>query len=188
MDELDNDSPITRPLTLEDVKLAVRTAATAYGCLKFTLVGRGSIAASMPDSADGLRSTIDIDLFPPWEPEKALLWAVADTKIGRYSVFQNEHGFYVERVGEWTLLSQPKGWDQRALKLVIDDIEVLVIHPLDLAYNKLEAGRDKDIAFMREGLTSGAYLFSEVESFIIEHSPDQATRDLILFNLNLALK
>ena len=187
MDELDDDTPISRPLTFEDVKLAVRTAAAAYGSQQFTLVGRGSLAASMPDSAESLRATIDIDLFPPWKPEQALPWAVADTKIGRYSVFQDQHGFYVERVGEWTLLNQPHGWEDRALKFEIDGVHVVVIHPLDLAYNKLEAGRRKDIDFMREGLSSGAYNLAEVESFIREHAPDDATRDLILANLTQAL-
>ena len=186
MDELDDDTPITRPLTFEDVMLAVQTAAEAYGCRQFTLVGRGSLAASMPDSAETLRATIDIDLFPPWNPDQALPWAVQDTKIGRYSVFQDKHGFYVERVGEWTLLNQPAGWEDRALKLVIDGIDVVVLHPLDLAYNKLEAGREKDIEFMRDGLVCGAYKLAEVEAFIHEHAPDRSTLDLILTNLGQA--
>ncbi len=188
MDDIEDHYPRTRPLTIEDVKLAVRTAAAAYGCRQFTLVGRGSTAASMPESAEKLRSTIDIDLFPTWEPEKAQSWTEADTQIGRYSQFQHENGFYVERLGEWTLLSQPKGWEQRAIRLVVDDIDVLVLHPLDLAYNKLEAGRAKGIEFMREGLNCGAYKLAELEAFIREHSPDESTRDLILKNLDQSVR
>ena len=186
MDDLEDDLPLSRPLTLQDVRLAVRTAAESYGASQFTIVGRGSLAASMPDSAEKLRSTIDIDLFPPWDESKAVTWAVADTQIGRYSAFQEKNGFYVERVGEWTLMTQAAGWNERALHLELDGVEVLVLHPLDLAYNKLEAGREKDIAFMREGLNCKAYDYVEVLEFIQEHAPDSDTRQMILENLRQA--
>lgn len=165
---------------------AVKKAAEVYGERLFIIVGRGSLSATMPDAAASLRMTGDIDLFSPFNAERLDAWVEADSLVSVESSFFIEHGFYIERVGEWTLISQPAGWQERALALTIDDIEVLVIHPLDLAYNKLEAGRDKDIAFMREGLTSGAYKFAEVESFIREHAPDDGTRELILANLNLS--
>ncbi len=68
----------------------------------------------------------------------------------------------------------------------IDDIEVFVLHPLDLAYNKLEAGRAKDIEFMREGLRCRAYSFDEVSDFIVRFAPEDETRRLILENLRRA--
>lgn len=186
MDDLEDDLPLSRPLTMQDVRLAVRTAAESYGSREFTIVGRGSLAASMLESADKLRSTIGNDLFPPWDESKAVTWAVADTKIGRYSSFQEKNGFYVERVGEWTLMTQAAGWNERALRLEVDGIEVLVLHPLDLAYNKLEAGREKDIAFMREGLNCKAYDYVEVLEFVQKYAGDRMTRDLILENLRKA--
>ena len=186
MDDLEDDLPLSRPLTMQDVRLAVRTAAESYGSRQFTIVGRGSLAASMPESADKLRSTIDIDLFPPWDETKAGAWAAVDTNIGRYSLFQEKNGFYVERVGEWTLMTQAAGWNERAMRLEVDGIEILVLHPLDLAYNKLEAGREKDIVFMREGLNCKAYDFVEVRDFVHKHAPDPDTRELILENLRKA--
>lgn len=190
-----NPNPITvgqdlinpKPLGYSEFVTAVRKAAEVYGERMFVVVGRGSLSATMPDAAASLRMTGDIDLFSPFNAERMDAWTEADRTVSVESAFFIEHGFYIERVGEWTLLSQPAGWQQRALALTIDDIEVLVIHPLDLAYNKLEAGRPKDIAFLREGLTSGAYKLADVEAFIREHAPDDSTRDLILTSLNLSL-
>ncbi len=137
----------------------------------------------MPQGSPLLRSTEDIDLYPPPDSSKTALWAAKDVDLGVHSSFFAEHGFYVQRVGDWTLLTQPSGWRDRALRFAIDDITAIVLHPLDLAYNKLEAGRDKDLDFMSEGLASGAYQLGEVEAFILKHAPDDATCELILKNL-----
>ena len=177
-----------KPLGYAEFVTAVRKAAEIYGERMFIVVGRGSLSATMPEAAASLRMTGDIDLFAPFNPDRIDAWTQADPSVSVESSFFLEHGFYIERVGEWTLISQPPGWQQRALSLKVDDVDVLAIHPLDLAYNKLEAGREKDIDFMREGLTNGAYKLAEVEAFIREHSPDEATRELILNNLNLALR
>ncbi len=185
---IDDDQEPSRTLSMDDVILAVRTAAEAYGVKSFVVVGRGSLAASMSGASAELRATMDVDLFPPWDESKAAVWAAADTRIGRRSAFRAEHGFYVERVGEWTLLSQPKGWEDRALRMRVDDIEVAVLHPLDLAYNKLEAGREKDLAFMAEGLRSGAFVYAEVRRFIENAELDVDMRPMVLQALDAAKK
>jgi hypothetical protein len=153
-----------KPLGYQEFIIAVRKAADIYGERLFIVVGRGSLSATMPHASENLRMTGDIDLFAPFQADKLDAWVAADPMVSVESPFFLEHGFYIERVGEWTLLSQPPGWQERALTLKVDEIDVLVLHPLDLAYNKLEAGRQKDIDFMREGLTSGAYSFAEVDA------------------------
>jgi len=130
--------------------------------------------------------TADIDLFAPFRPDRVSAWAEADRLVSVESEFFVKHGFYIERVGEWTLMSQPPGWQDRAIALKVDDIDVLVLHALDLAYNKLEAGRRKDLEFMREGLDCGAYKLDEVKTFVADHAPDEVTRELILKNLEEA--
>ncbi|MFZ4595255.1 MAG: DUF6036 family nucleotidyltransferase [Verrucomicrobiaceae bacterium] len=175
-------------LGFDEFCAAIRAASKAYGEKEFVVVGRGSLSASMPATGPLLRSTEDIDLFPPPDEAKVAAWAVADQSLGLHSDFFAQHGFYVQRVGEWTLVTQPPSWRERAIRIEIDDITAIVLHPLDLAYNKLEAGRIKDLDFMREGLSSGAYKFDEVEAFIRGHAPDDSTRDLILANLNQAVQ
>lgn len=175
-----------KPLTLASFEIAIRTAAEVYGEKLFIVVGRGSVAVTLPGSSDHLRSTADIDLFAPFDPAKVDAWAQLDGSISVESPFFIENGFYIERVGEWTLISQPSGWQERATHLEVDDIEVFVLHPLDLAYNKLEAGRPKDIEFMREGLNCKAYDYVEVLEFIQKHAPDPETREMILERLRQA--
>ncbi len=177
-----------KPLGYQEFITAVRKAADIYGERLFVVVGSGSLSATMPHASEALRMTGDIDLFAPFQPERLDAWVAADSLVSVESRFFLDHGFYIERVGEWRLLSQPTGWQQRALTLKVDDIDVLVLHPIDLAYNKLEAGRQKDINFMRVGLSSGAYSMAEVETFIRQHAPDDATRDLILANLYQAVE
>lgn len=134
---MDRRVPSAVPLTFASFEVAIRKAAEVDGERQFIVVGRGSVAVTLPDSSDDLRRTNDIDLFAPFDPAKADAWAKADASVAAESPFFVEHGFYIERVGEWTLLSQPAGWPQRATQMQIDDIVVIVLHPLDLAYKLL---------------------------------------------------
>lgn len=172
-----------KPLTFASFEIAIRKAAEVYSEKLFIVVGRGSVAVTLPASSDNLRRTGDIDLFAPFDETKVNNWAALDATLAAESSFFIENGFYIERVGEWTLLTQPSGWQERAVQLKVDDIEVYVLHHLDLAYNKLEAGRPKDIEFMREGLNCKAYDYVEVLEFIQKHAPDQETREMILEKL-----
>lgn len=181
------DIASAKPLTFVAFEKAIRKAAEVYGESRFIVVGRGSVAVTLPNSSDELRRTADIDLFAPFDPAKIDAWAAMDSTVSVESSFFVENGFYIERVGEWTLMSQPAGWQDRAKQLCIDGIEVFVLHSLDLAYNKLEAGRSKDIEFMKEGLSCKAYQYDEVRDFITQHAPDRDTRELILRNLRLAV-
>lgn len=179
---------IAHPLALEfkHFATAIKKAAEVYQRDHFFVVGRGSLSASMPTAPATLRTTADIDLFSTFDKALVDAWAEADPSVGAGSEFFAENGFYIERVGEWTLMEQPAGWQERAIALQIEGIDVLVLHPLDLAYNKLEAGRPKDIEFMREGLTCKAYDYVEVLEFIQKHAPDSIRREEILENLRKA--
>lgn len=173
-------------LGTEDFRAAILAAAEVYGRREFVVVGRGSLSASLPDSSHLLRMTEDIDLFPLGADLDFEMLAKHDPELGLQSDFFARHGFYVQRVGDWTVMGQPAGWQERALRFDIEGVQALVLHPLDLAYNKLEAGRPKDIDFMREGLNCKAYDYLEVRDFIQKHAPDHDTREMILEKLRQA--
>ncbi len=179
---------VANPLALdrEHFFTAIKKAAEVYRCDHFIVVGRGSLSVSMPDAPAAMRTTGDIDLFSTFDPALVDQWAAADSSVGAGSEFFDQHGFYIERVGEWTLMDQPEGWQDRAIKLNIEDIDVLVLHPLDLAYNKLDAGRDKDIDFLAEGFRCGAYQFIEVEQFVLDGAKEDWRRADMLANLQRA--
>jgi hypothetical protein len=173
-------------LGLEEFRAAVRAAAEVYGQREFVVVGRGSLSASLPESAALLRMTEDIDLYPTGEGLDYAVLAGLDPELGVQSDFFAKHGFYVQRVGDWTVMYQPAGWEERAIRLEVDGIKAIVLHPIDLAYNKLEAGRDKDIEFIAEGLRCGVYQLSSLEGFIREGTKEDWKLEALLTNLQKA--
>jgi len=104
-------------------------------------------------------------------------------KFGEESPFSQVHGFYIERIGSWTLMTQPAGWEERATVLEVEGSRVLVLGLYDLVYNKLEANREKDQGFIREGLAKGLIEQGQLEGFIREFAPTSGTRDLLFANL-----
>ena len=181
---------IDNPLALDrqHFATAIKKAAEIYQCDHFIVVGRGSLSVSLPDAPAVMRTTSDIDLFSTFDEARVDAWAAADASVGAGSEFFDQYGFYIERVGEWTLMDQPEGWQDRAIKLNVEGIDVLVLHSLDLAYNKLEAGRDKDIEFIAEGLSYGVYQLEIIEAFIRKGAKEDWRLDMLLTNLQRARK
>ncbi|MFN0079560.1 MAG: DUF6036 family nucleotidyltransferase [Prosthecobacter sp.] len=181
---------IDNPLALDrqHFATAIKKAAEVYQCDHFIVVGRGSLSVSMPDAPDVMRTTGDIVLFSTFDQTRVDAWAAADPSVGAGSEFFDQHGFYIQRVGEWTLMDQPEGWQDRAIKLNLEGIDVLVLHSLDLAYNKLEAGRDKDIEFIAEGLRCEVYQLDIIEDYIRKGAKEDCRLDMMLTNLQRARK
>ena len=165
----------TGRLGLAALRMAELTKET-----KFILIGRGTLAVTAPIHLRTLAVSDDIDLWP-LDDEKAAL----DESIelcGEGSEFHREHGFYVERLGSWTMMTQPKGWEERATEVRFGEVSLLVLGLLDLAYNKLEANREKDREFLKEALDAGLLNRVEVGDFVKKHAP-KAVRGEILANL-----
>jgi hypothetical protein len=124
----------------------------------------------------------DIDLWPRFNETAAL--DESRELYGEGSAFHQEHGFYIERVGNWTLLSQPLGWEDRATKLNYGEVSVLVLSLLDLAYNKLEVNRVKDRDFLRAAFREKLFTPDNLRDFIERNPPPwEEARPIILDNL-----
>lgn len=159
-----------RELFEEDLKTALKAAAKAYDRKRFVVVGSASILASHPDAPGYLRLSVDIDMFPI-RKLKTETFKPGDDLVGQASQFESEHDFYVERVGDWTMLSQPEGWLERCVKFEIGDITGYCLDPLDLAYNKTEAGRKKDIDFVAGMINEAIITREELVKFIKDRCP-----------------
>lgn len=159
-----------RELFEEDLKTALKAAAKAYDRKRFVVVGSASILASHPDAPGYLRLSADIDMFPI-RKLKTETFKPGDDLVGQASQFENEHDFYVERVGDWTMLSQPDGWLERCVKFEVEEITGYCLDPLDLAYNKTEAGRKKDIYFVAGMINEAIITRDELEGFIKKCCP-----------------
>ena len=183
---------VGRELFEQDLKLALAAAAPAYKRKQFVIVGSAAILASYPDAPSFLRLSADIDMFPIMKLDTTDFQS-GDEQVGQASQFEVEHDFYIERLGDWTMLSQPEGWFERCVKYstsgVVEGENVTIdgycLHPLDLAYNKLEAGRDKDLNFVAGLLSEGIISLEELEAFIKDGCPHEDFLPAIEKNLEL---
>lgn len=82
---------------------------------------------------------------------KSEIRAVINKKLGVFSQFQIEHGFYADALGLATVIL-PEGWKERLQNLEDESGNVIAkvaeIH--DIAVSKLIAGREKDFVFLKE--------------------------------------
>lgn len=73
-------------------------------------------------------------------------------KLGIFSSFQQENGFYADALGLGTVVL-PKDWEKRLQNLTDDAGETIAlcteIH--DVAVSKFVAGREKDFQFLKDG-------------------------------------
>ena len=167
-------------ITAELIRVAVLKMAELTGESSFVLVGAGSLAITAPGCGELARSD-DVDMWPR-NNETAALDECID-HLGEGSPFHHEYGFYIERVGSWTLLTQPMGWESRATRVNFDGIEVLALGLMDLAYNKLEANRSKDAEFLKNAIDDGLIRLDDLKKFIMDNAPSVETRDIAINNL-----
>ncbi len=83
--------------------------------------------------------------------EKSETRAEINKKLGVFSSYQLEHGFYADALGLATVIL-PTGWQERLQKFEDENGNVIAyvaeIH--DIAISKLIAGREKDFLFLKE--------------------------------------
>jgi hypothetical protein len=141
-----------RELSRADLHLALDTCAEATGEREYIVVGAVSIVGPCAAPPPSLLTSADIDLFPRARESAAINAAIA-ARCGAGSEFEDEHGFYVEGVGRWTLLTALPDWETRLVR--VDSPSGVVgwcLSALDLAVVKLDAARPKDLHYVAEML------------------------------------
>jgi hypothetical protein len=136
-------------MTRAQLEHLIRAAAEIASDDTIVVIGSQAILGQFPDAPAPLRVSIEADLFPLHHPDRAEL---IDGTIGELSPFHTTYGYYAQGVAE-TTAKLPEGWKTRLV--VIDNANTrgakglcLEIH--DLLVSKAVAGRDKDLAFLRE--------------------------------------
>lgn len=168
-------------ITRELLGLAIRQLAQLTGEKEFVAVGRGTLAITAPPELAQLAITDDVDIWPRHNETAALEESIFE--LGEASQFHQEHGFYIERLGAWTLLTQPPGWEDRATVLRFDDNSLLVLGLMDLLYNKLEANRPKDRDFIQEAITCKLADVDALREFVQRFAPNAEARESLLESL-----
>ena len=116
---------------------------------EIVIIGSQSILGQFPDAPMRLLVSMEADVYPKHNPERA---DDVDGAIGEGSAFHELHGYYAQGVGPETAVL-PSGWKDRLVVVKnenTDGITGLCLEVHDLAISKFVAGRHKDVEFIQE--------------------------------------
>jgi hypothetical protein len=146
-----------RELTLDDLKRAGTVLRLSVPDLAEVFVfGSGAVSALHQDLSAHLRRSIDVDFSPIGKPVLYFDSKFVDQYGGPESDFFAENGFYIDYVVQDLLRCTPPGWRERVTILELaPGLHGHFLDPHDIAYNKLWAGRAKDIQWVHGLLGTG---------------------------------
>ena len=130
----------------------IRASVGITGCRNILVIGSQAILGAYPDAPESLLVSIEADVSPLEDPDKADL---IDACIGELSLFHETFGYYAHGVSPEAAIL-PANWKKRLIRIDNPseaDGSGWCLSPLDLAVSKLMAGRPKDIDFVREMLS-----------------------------------
>jgi len=171
-------------MRLHELEHVLRAARGVTNEREFVVIGSQAILAKFPDPPRFLAYSNEVDVYPLHAPEKADL---IDGSIGELSMFHDTYGYYAHGVAPETAVL-PLNWQERAVRLETAGMEGaigLCLHPLDVAYSKLAAGRDKDIAFIREMIRCDLIKGGSLENLVKEETEKRDLQDLLLARLQV---
>ena len=125
---------------------------------ELVVVGSQAVLAQFPDAPDVLLKSLEVDVFPRNDQERA---AEIDGAIGDGSRFHATFDYYAHGVGPETVIA-PAGWEERLIRLEVPAVTTgggtavawcIEVHDLVLA--KLAAGRPHDVEFASEAIQTG---------------------------------
>ena len=153
----------------------LRACKGTTGETEFVIVGSQSILGRHPDAPRVLRQSMELDIYPLNRPE---LSPDIEGSLGRYSQFDTTYGYHADGVGPETA-TLPAGWETRLVRVENDNTGGAVgwcLDPHDLAYAKLAARREKDMAFVVELIRHKFIRPSRIEGFIAGAADDLRDR------------
>jgi hypothetical protein len=130
-----------------ELEHVIRASSSITDEREFIVIGSQAILGSFPDAPKVLRQSIEVDIYPKKRPE---LSELIDGSIGELSAFHQEFGYYAHGIGPDTAVL-PKDWESRLIPVKNKNTRNAVgfcLSPVDLAYSKLAAGREKDMEYL----------------------------------------
>lgn len=168
----------------------VAAAAAAVGLDEFIVIGSQAILGSVPDPPDELLVSMEVDMYPKADPDRA---EAVDGAIGDGSMFQVTFGYYAHGVGPETA-TLPAGWQDRLVRAEIPPRRggipavAWCVERHDLVAAKLARGAERDWNYARAtldaGLVQGSTLLSRVDDLPL----DAPQRDRIAKSLRAVVK
>lgn len=136
-------------MTRQQLEHLIRAAADIVEDDEIVVIGSQAILGQFPDAPEGMRVSVEADLFPLNHPERA---EVIDGTIGELSPFHETFGYYAQGVGEDTA-RLPQGWKERLIVIQNENtrgVKGLCLEVHDLLVAKTVAGREKDLSFLED--------------------------------------
>jgi hypothetical protein len=136
-------------VTRDQLEHLLRAAAIIVDDDEIVVIGSQAILGQFPDAPASMRASVEADLFPLHHPERT---DVIEGTIGELSPFHETFGYYAHGVGEETA-HLPEGWKERLVVIQNANtrgVKGLCLEIHDLLVAKVIAGRDKDLAFLRD--------------------------------------
>lgn len=112
------------------------------------MVESQAILGTDPGAPAAMLASQEADLYVP---DKPALSTLIDGTIGELSPFHQTFGYYGHGVGEETAVL-PSDWKTRLVAICNENTNGVVglcLHPLDIGYSKLAAGRPKDLTYCK---------------------------------------
>ena len=152
---------------------------------EIVVIGSQSILAQFPEAPDGLLMSMEVDVYPRTNPDRADEIAGA---IGDGSSFHDTYHYYAHGVGPETPIA-PAGWEGRLVPVELrahsraqGTVKAWCMEAHDLVLAKLAAGRQHDLEFaegaIRAGLVDPERLTLGIELMPSKHR--KRTRDRLV--------
>jgi hypothetical protein len=158
-----------------DLEHILRASKSVTGETEFVVIGSQAILGPFPDAPRVLRQSMEADLYPRFKPE---LSEMIEGSLGRYSQFDLTFGYFADGVSPATA-TLPKGWEERLSHLSNENTGGAIgwcLEPHDLAFSKLAARREKDLAYVTALLRHKMVRVSRLRS-LIESVEDVVLRE-----------
>jgi hypothetical protein len=135
-------------MTRIELEHVIRAAGAIAESDELIILGSQAILGSLLNPPKELLSSMEVDLYPIPEVEKADL---IDGSIGEGSPFHDTFGYYAHGIGPETAVL-PTHWKDRLVVISNANtrgVKGYCLHPVDITASKLAAGRERDIEYVR---------------------------------------
>lgn len=169
-----------------DLEHILRASKGVTGETEFIVIGSQCILGPHPDAPRELRHSMEADLYPKLRPDLA---PALEGSLGELSLFHQTFGYRVDGVSP-TTATLPKGWEERLVQLANENTGGAVgwcLEPHDLAFSKLAARREKDLAFVSALLRHDLAKLSRLQA-LIQTEEDPALRERLTEALTICLQ
>lgn len=135
-------------MTKSKLEIMLREAGDIARDRDFFLFGSQSLRGVCSRIPPECPKTLEADVYPRRHPQA---WSLLRQRMGRGSTFHRKHGIFLDCVDPG-LATLPDGWTERLIPFRTPrtgGVTAWCLEPHDLFASKLEAGRPKDLQFLR---------------------------------------